>query len=221
MEPKRRNVLIIALGMVSFILVSFFAWRVVVASRPSVSERWALYLEEIQPESKLVILSSQQRYTASKEFTTRLLAIVKINASIELSAWADVFYYVDAEDPGKWDIDWDKKSRILFLSAPEPNCLPPAVRTDTIEITTKGENLVSNAVFRLKNEAETMKDDLSKDLLRRARETLSDSEIQGKLKEGLAGLGCKFCASILGVEPEKVVVRFAQDKVSDNAELAW
>ena len=221
MERKRRIPFLLALGLVSFILASYFTWKAVVALRPSVSERWALYIEEIEPESKLVILSSQQRYTASKEFTARLLAIVKINASIEVSAWADVFYYVDAEEPEKWDISWDKKSRILSLSAPEPDCLPPAVRTETIEILTKGGNLVSNAVFRLKNEAEAMRDDLSSDLLKRARETLSDSGLRENLREGLAGLGRSFCRAILGVEPESVVVRFAMDKGSKSEELTW
>ncbi|MDX9784433.1 MAG: hypothetical protein RBT72_06760 [Spirochaetia bacterium] len=221
MEPKRRTMLLLALGLASFVLVSFFAWRAVAASRPSLTERWALYVEEIQLESKLVVLSSQQRYTASKEFTGRLLAIMKISASIELTAWADVFYYVDAEKPEKWNINWDKKSRILSISAPEPDCLPPAVRTETIEITTKGGNLVSNAVFRLKKEAESMQDELSKDLLKRAKETLSDSEIREKLKDGLAGMGKSFCLSILGVEPENVVVRFDKDKVSGSADVSW
>lgn len=221
MEPKRKTMLLLALGLVSFVLISFFTWKAVAASRPSVSERWALYIEQLQPESKLVILSSKQRYTASREFTARLLAAVKISASIELSAWADVFYYVDAEEPEKWGIDWDKKSRILSLSAPEPDCLPPAVRSDTIEITTKGGNLVNNAVFRLKNEAESMRNDLSEDLLKRARETLSDSALRQKLKESLAAIGGKFCVSMLGVEPVDVVVRFAEDKVVDNAGLSW
>ena len=145
----------------------------------------------------------------------------KISASIELSAWADVFYYVDAQDPDKWRINWDKKSRILSLSAPEPDCLPPAVRTETIEILTRGGNLVSNAVFRLKNEAEAMRDDLSSDLLKRARETLSDSELRQSLREGLAGLGRSFCLGILGVEPVLVVVRFAMDKDAGSEKLTW
>lgn len=105
MKPRRRIIVLVALGVVSFALVSYFTWRVVASGRPSVSERWAIYIEEIHPESKIVILSSQQRYTASKEFTARLLAIVKISASIELSAWADVFYYVDAEYPEKWGVN--------------------------------------------------------------------------------------------------------------------
>ena len=221
MKPRRRIIVLVALGVVSFALVSYFTWRVVASGRPSVSERWAIYIEEIHPESKIVILSSQQRYTASKEFTARLLAIVKISASIELSAWADVFYYVDAEYPEKWGVNWDGKSRILTLSAPEPDCLPPAVRTDTIEITTKGGNLVSNAMFRLKREAEAMKDDLSSDLLKRARKSLSDPGLRENLREGLAGLGRSFCLGILGVEPKQVVGRFLKDKVPEATNLSW
>jgi hypothetical protein len=221
MQPKRRIAVLVAIGVVAFSLASYFTWRVVASGRPSVSERWALYIEEIQPERKLVILSSQQRYSASKEFTARLLAIVKVSASIELSAWADVFYYVDAAEPEKWGIEWDEKSRILSLSAPEPDCLPPAVRTDTIEIATKGGNLVSNAMFRLKKEAESMRDDLSEDLSKRARESLSDPELRELLREGLAGLGRSFCLGILGVEPGHVVVRFPMDKAAEDSGLSW
>ncbi len=211
MERKQNVALLALLCGVCFIAATFFVWRTVIASRPSVSERWALYIENLRPESKLVVLSSLQRYAASKEFTAKLLAMVKISASIELSAWADVFYYIDAGDINLWDISWDKKSRILSIFAPEPDCLPPAVRTETIEIKSKGANLVTNTVFKLKREAEILKDELSADLLAKARLSLRDPELREKIRMGLAELGGKFCAGILRVEPERVLVALAGD----------
>ncbi len=211
MERKQNIALLALLCSVCFIAATFFVWRTVIASRPTISERWALYIENLKPESKIVVLSSLQRYAASKEFKAKLLAVVKISASIELSAWADVFYYIDAEDLDLWDIAWDKKSRILSISSPEPDCLPPAVRTETIEITSKGANLVTNTVFKLKKEAEILKDELSVDLLTKARQSLRDPELREKIKMGLAELGRKFCAGILGVEPERVIVALAGD----------
>lgn len=189
----------------------FFFWKAADGAKPAVSERWALYIENIEPERKLVVLSSEQRYAASKEFTAKLLAIVKVKASIELSAWADVYYYVDAADLSMWSISWDRKSRILSLSAPEPGCLPPAVRTDTIEITVKGANLVTKTIFRLKEEAARMEDELSADLAVRARASISDKAVQDGMREGLAGIGRAFCVAILGIEPREVKVSLPGD----------
>jgi hypothetical protein len=79
----------VALGV--FAIVAGALLWMILAARPTVSERWALYVEHLEPEQKLVVLSSEQRYTASKEFAAKLLSIVKVQASIELSAVADVF----------------------------------------------------------------------------------------------------------------------------------
>ncbi|MFA5851939.1 MAG: hypothetical protein WC820_04530 [Spirochaetales bacterium] len=182
-----------------------------IAAKPSVSERWALYVENLEPEQKLVVLSSEQRYAASKEFTAKLLAILKVKASIELSAWADVFYFVDAADPSRWSISWEKRTRSLTLSAPEPDCLPPAVRTDTIEIAVKGANLVTNTIFRLKEEAARMRDELSADLAVKARASLTDKAVRAGIREGLAGIGRSFCVAALGVDPGTVIVRLPGD----------
>lgn len=211
MKLNRAAWVFIALGLAAACALSFAAWRAVVDARPTVSERWALYIEQLKPEKKLVVLSTAQRYAASKEFTARLLAVVKVSATIELSVWADVFYYVDASDPSLWIISWDKKTRILALSAPAPDCLPPAVRTDTIEIKAKGANLVTNTVFKLKEEAKKMEAGLSADLLARARVSLSDETVRAGIREGLAGIARSFCAAALAAEPREVIVRLPGD----------
>jgi len=209
MRRRRSSFALVVVAVVVFCALSFVVWKLAYDARPTVSERWALYVENLNPENKIVVLSSSQRYAASKEFAAKLLAIVKVKASIELSAWADVFYYVDAGDPSQWSISWDKKSRLLSVAAPEPDCLPPAVRTDTIEIAVKGSNLVTKTIFRLKEEAATMEDELSADLLVRARSSLSDKAVRAGIREGLAGIGRSFCEAILGVAPDEVIVRLA------------
>jgi len=190
---------------------AFFAWKAAEDAKPTVSERWAFYVENLEPEGKLVVLSSEQRYAASKEFTAKLLAIVQVKASIELSAWADVFYYVDARDISSWKISWERKTRVLSLSVPEPGCLPPAVRTDTIEIAVKGANLVTKTIFRLKEEAARMEDELSADLAVRARASISDRAVRNGIRESLAGVGRSFCEIVLGVKPDEVIVRLPGD----------
>jgi hypothetical protein len=211
MRRPRAGIVLVVFAAIGFCALSFVAWKLAYDARPTVTERWALYVENLQPEHKLVVLSSSQRYAASKEFAAKLLAIVKVKASIELSAWADVFYFVDARDPSSWSIAWDKKARVLSLGAPEPDCLPPAVRTDTIEISVKGSNLVTKTIFRLKEEAAKMEDELSADLLVRARASLSDRAVRAGIREGLAGIGRSFCVAVLGVAPNEVTVRLPGD----------
>jgi len=211
MKRNRAAWALIALGLAAACALAFVAWRAALESRPTVSERWVLYVERLKPERKLVVLSTAQRYLASKEFTATLLAIVKINATIELSAWADVFYFVDASDPSLWSISWNGKTRVLSLAAPAPDCLPPAVRTDTIEIKAKGANLLTNAVFRLKEEAKKMEAGLSADLLVRARAALSDETVRAGIREGLAGIARGFCSAALKTEAREVIGRLPGD----------
>jgi hypothetical protein len=211
MKRKWTVSVLLALGIIVALALAFVVWKSATDAKPTVTERWALYVENLQPEQKLVVLSSEQRYTASKEFAAKLLAIVNVKASIEISAWADVFYFVDASDMSRWTILWDKKSRALSLSAPEPDCLPPAVRTETIEIAVKGKNLITNTMFRLKEEAARMEDELSADLAVRARASVSDRAVRAGIREGLAGLGRSFCVAVLKQDPLEVVVRLPGD----------
>jgi len=180
--------------------------------RPRVEEKWSLYIERVFPERKLLVLSSAQRYAASKEFTARILAIVNIRASVEIEAWADVFYVVDASDPAAWEIAWDRKTRALSIVAPEPECLPPAVRTETIEVRSTGANILTKTLFRLKAEAVKMQAELSRDLAARARESLSDPGIRQAALEGLEGIGRTFCEAVLGEGIHNVKAQFKMDR---------
>ncbi|MCX7026005.1 MAG: hypothetical protein NT061_00645 [Spirochaetes bacterium] len=202
----------IPLGFVLATSIAWLAIAVIIQGRPVVVERWNLYVERLSPERKLLVLSSAQRYTASKEFTAKVLAIVQVKASITIEAWADVFYVVDASDPRAWTIGWNRKTKVLSLSAPEPSCLPPAVRTDTIEIRTKGANLLTNTIFRLKEEARKLQSELSAELAVKAKAALSEETLRSGMRAGLTGIGRSFCQAALGVEPASVVVRFSGDR---------
>jgi hypothetical protein len=202
----------VLIGFILTAAVASLAVVIVIQGRPVVVERWNLYVEKLAPERKLLVLSSAQRYTASKEFTAKVLAIVQVKASVEIEAWADVFYVVDAADPKAWTIGWNRKTKVLSLRAPEPACLPPSVRTDTIEVRSKGANLLTNIMFRLKDEAKKLQSELSAELAVRARAALSDDAVRSGARAGLAGIGRSFCVAALGIEPASVVVAFAGDK---------
>lgn len=201
---------IVALGVLVALAGAYVAGRASAAAR-SPAARWALYVEKLKPDGKLVVLTSEHRYAASKEFSAKLLAIVDLRASVSVSAWADVAYYLDVTDPKRWAISWNRRRRAITVAAPEPDCMPPAVRTGTIEVSAKGANLVTNAAFRLKAEAVKMQAELSADLLAAARASLSDSAVRDGIRQGLVNVARSFCAAAYGVEPETVTALLPGD----------
>jgi len=178
---------------------------------PDVRTQFTLYLEKLEPQSMVVVATTQQRYEASKEFTATLLAIFNLKAKIRLSAVADVTYVIPASDPSAWSINWDSKSHLLELSAPAPECLLPAVHTDTIEIITEKSNLVTNSMFKLKEQAAQMQAALSNDLLIQARASLKEPEVRATIEEGLRRFGRTFCESAHLGEPQNIQVRLGED----------
>ena len=97
------------------------------------------------------------------------------------------------------------------MAAPEPDCMPPAVRTDTIEVSAKGANLVTNMAFRLKEEAAKMRGELSADLMAAARASLSDPAVRDGIRQGLSNVARSFCAAAYGVQPETVTALLPGD----------
>ena len=200
----------VALSVLVVLAGVFFAGRAAGAAR-SPATRWALYVEKLKPEGRLVVLTSEHRYAASKEFAAKLLAIVDLRASISVSAWADVAYYLDVTDPSRWAISWDGRRRAVTVAAPEPDCMPPAVRTETIEVSAKGANLVTNMAFRLKEEAAKMRGELSADLMAAARASLSDPAVRDGVRQGLSKVARSFCVAAYGVEPLAVTALLPGD----------
>ncbi|MCX8013710.1 MAG: hypothetical protein N3A02_05430, partial [Rectinema sp.] len=85
-------------------------------ARPDIRSQFRLYVEKLAPQSKLVVASATQQYRASKEFTSRLLALFDIRASIKLSAMAEVTYVLPADRAEGWDVAWYPKERRLVVT---------------------------------------------------------------------------------------------------------
>lgn len=209
MKSKRVNSAIYQFLLVTAALALFVGAIIGISikQQPTPTQKFTLYVQNLEPTSRLVVLNSLQKYEASKEFTAKLLAIVNVRASIELTAWVDVHYYVDFSDPAAWTIHSDRKTRTLTLETPPPACFPPAVKTETIEIKTKGANLVTNTLFRLKEEAAKMQAELSQDLMGKAQAAIDDPEILAGMEKGLEQFARAFCVSALGYTPETVHIR--------------
>jgi len=186
-------VLILFVVMLVLAVAAVVTVQVLAISRPSVQERFSIYLEKLAPQSMIVAATTQQRYEASKEFTAKLLAIFNLKAKIHLSAIADVTYVLPAADTSEWSVSWNSRTRALAVTTPTPDCLLPAVRTDTIEIVAENSNILTNMVFRLKEEAARMQSELSDDLLSRARATLQTLEVRNAIEAGLRKFSVSFC----------------------------
>lgn len=173
-----------------------------------VSESLVIYLEDIRPSGKLVLLTATDRFTATKDFTAMILSLVKVSASVEISAVADTSFCVDLADTKHWRAVYNSATGLLSIKAPPPGILPPAVRTDTIEVRTKGENIISSAMFNLKKEAAAMQSALSADIAKTELAAVQKPEIQSKMADSLSGLADGFCSSVLKLQPKKVEVSF-------------
>lgn len=180
--------------------------QVLSRSSPSIEQRFSVYLEKLVANPMVVVATTQQRYTASKEFTAKLLAIFNLHAKIRLTAVADVTYVVPASDPSAWNVNWDAKTRTLRLKVPAPDCLLPAIHTDTIEIYTENSNILTNMMFQLKEEAARMNAELSHDMLVRAQATLSEPEVRSSIEEGLRKFAEGFCESARLGKPRAIEI---------------
>lgn len=179
-------------------------------ARPDIRTQFKLYVEQLAPQSKLVVASATQHYHASKEFTARLLALFDIRASIRLSAMADMTYVLPADKPQEWDLAWYPREKRLVISTPEPECLMPAVHTDTIEIVCEHGNLLTNTVFRLKEEAARMRGELSADLMSKAQASLQDSAVRETMAEGVRTFARAFCERVGVGVPSVIEVRLGR-----------
>jgi hypothetical protein len=183
-------ILTLVLAVVTVVVV-----QVLAHPRPDVRSQFTLYLQKLEPRPMVVAATTQERYEASKEFTARLLAIFNIKARIRLSAVADITYVIPASDPSAWTIQWDARAHTLALSTPAPDCLLPAVHTDTIEIITENSNILTNTLFSLKEEAARMQSELSNDLLTHARATLAEPAVRTAIEDGVRRFAAVFCQS--------------------------
>jgi len=195
-------ILTLVLAVVTVVVV-----QVLAHPRPDVRSRFTLYLQKLEPRPMVVAATTQERYEASKEFTARLLAIFNIKARIRLSAVADITYVIPASDPSAWTIQWDARARTLALSTPAPDCLLPAVHTDTIEIIIENSNILTNTLFSLKEEAARMQSELSNDLLTHARATLAEPAVRTAIEDGVRRFAATFCESARLGTPAFIEVR--------------
>lgn len=176
----------------------------------NVSNRFVMYLEEVRPAGKLVVLTSRQRYTLSRDFSARLLAFIQLKSSVEISVYADVAYYIEVSDPADCRAAWNRRARILSVCLPAPRVLPPAIMTETLEVRTKGANILSETLFRLREAARSMESGLSAELLREATASLENPELREKIRSSVASLAEKFFLSRFGTKPAQVVVKLGE-----------
>ena len=198
-------ILTLVLAIATVVIIQVFSHQ-----KPDIRSQFTLYLEKLGPKSMLVAATTQERYEASKEFTTKLLAIFNIRAKIHLSAIADVTYVIPASDPSAWSIDWNSKARKVVLSSPAPDCLLPAVHTETIEIITENQNILTNTIFKLKEEAAHMQAELSDDFLDRARATLAEPAVRATIEDGLESFAIAFCESAHLGKPTSIEIHLGE-----------
>lgn len=198
----------IAVGIGLAILAAIFLLLRCTTRQPDMQERILLYFEELQPAGKLVLLSARQRYSLSREFSARLLALIDVQARIDLGVIADLSYYIELTDPSALHIEWDRPSRHLSVLLPPLQLLPPAIRTETITTQTEGANLVSEFMFKLKRAAESMKAGLSEEVARQAVLSLQVPQVQREAAAAMERLISTWLRQRYGLEDTRILVEF-------------
>lgn len=204
-------ILSLVLAVVTVVVI-----QVLAHPRPDVRSQFTLYLQKLEPRPMVVAATTQERYEASKEFTAKLLAIFNIKAKIRLSAMADITYVIPASDPSAWSIRWNAKTHRLAISTPAPDCLLPAVYTNTIEIVTENSNILTNTMFKLKEEAARMQSELSNDLLTHAKATLAEPAVRTAIEDGVRRFAGTFCESARLGKPALIEVQLGQPEKPDK-----
>ena len=166
------------------------------------------WFEDIRPAGKLVVLSTRQRYTLSREFSARLLALIDLKASVGISVVADTSIYIDISDPDACQALWNRRTRVLSLRLPSARILPPAIMTESLEFTSRGANLLTESIFRLREAARSMEYGLSADLAREAESALSSPRMREEISSAVESLAERYLFSKYRIKPVRISIEF-------------
>lgn len=205
---KRISTVIMSVALTFFVLAGIILTHRFFDSGRSMETHMNLYFEEMRHSGKLVLLEASQRFELSKDYSTRLLALIDIRSSIRLAVMAKISYYIDLSDPHSVGFAWNRRSGELYLRLPHPKVLQPAIDTATLDVSTKGVSLISSAVFRLREEAENMKSGLSGELQSQAEASLLDPRLLESLRTSVSSLATSWLFARTGAKVSKISVLF-------------
>ncbi len=83
------------------------------------------------------------------------------------------------------------------------------MHTDTIEIVSENANLLTNTIFRLKEEAARMQSELSNDLMVHAKASLDEPQVLQSIEDGVRRFALVFCESAHIGKPVAIDIQLA------------
>jgi len=182
--------------------------------RPAVVERsFVSYMEGMASAGKLVLVEARERLTVSE--TTpgllfgdgglgRLLSI-RSDATVEISAWADLSFAVDMNATEGWAVRYlASDGGRLELAAPPLGMLTPAVLTETVEARVADRSIFLDEA-RL---VESARRGLTARFVEAASAMTDDPGLRTRAAEALADLARAFAAES-GIRMKTVGVVFA------------
>jgi type II secretory pathway pseudopilin PulG len=154
MRPGKSGVrMLLVLLAITILAICVTAIIIVLASRPdpaAVERQFTIYVQSIGKAGKLVLVESRERLTIRETTIARLfgdsaigrLLNIRSDATIEISAWADIALAIDLLDPA-WSIRYSPRDKgYAILALPPLGMLTPAILTDTVEIRTMGRSFL-------------------------------------------------------------------------------
>ena len=152
-----------------------------------VSDSFVLFIRELRQTRQLVLLTTSDQFTYTKELSKNLL-LLESNATVQVTVMADINYFLDLEKSDKLRIDIDRSKGECNVTAPSPEILYPSLHTNTLKVEVLNKDFLSDIVLRIKKHVESMKSEISDEVNKQAKATAEDPQIGKKIKESLSSL---------------------------------
>ncbi|HSV56895.1 MAG TPA: hypothetical protein VLH39_07280 [Magnetospirillaceae bacterium] len=182
---------LVALGALGGVLLAVRA-----GSRQLVQREFLSYIESLSETGKLVLVEGRERLTVRETARGQLfgnttvgdLLGIRSDATVELSAWAELSWAVDLQDTALWSVRLNRRERSLHISAPPLMTLTPALRTETIEARVLDRSIFLNE----KHMIDTVRRALTARFEEIARSTSEQPEIRARAASSLSAIALAF-----------------------------
>ena len=175
-----------------------------------VEQNFFSYVEGLSETGYLVLTQGRERLTVRESAKgqlfgdTRLgdLLNIRSDATVELSAWAELSWAVDLSDTTRWSLRWNRDAGTLFVAAPPLQTLTPALRTETLEA-----RVLDRSIFLSeKKMIESVRSELTRRFEEMARKTSEEPDVRSRAASALSAIALAFSRKYgMGIDSVEVV----------------
>ncbi len=178
--------------------------------RKNVERDFLTYVEGLSETGQLVLVQGRERLTVRETAKGQLfgdttlgdLLRIRSDAVVELSAWAELSWAVDLDDPDRWSVRLNRRDRVLYVATPPLRTRTPALRTETLEA-----RVLDRSIFLDERRMiESVRAALTVRFEEIARKTSEEPSVRDRAASSLSAIALAFCRKFdLPVDRAEVV----------------